>query len=171
VLRPVPPRPRGLVPALARLLAEPNLRLILGAVLLVMCLLWMDHNDMFSTEKLAELLDDLVQRVAGSQEASSGGIAALPLTLPGMPSQVANVLGSFNAGLAGLILIFTSIGRGWKFGLCAIVSAGVALLGHLVPLPVFEPFTPEGQSMALGMVLMSLSFFLLRYRRRRSPTP
>jgi hypothetical protein len=78
-------------------------------------------------------------------------------------------VGNFNAGAAGLILLLTSFCRGWKIGLCATLAGGVALMGHLLPLPALGPFTAEGQSMALGFLLILIGVLLLREKRAHKP--
>jgi hypothetical protein len=151
----------------------PRLRFLAGGLLVTTCLLWMNQNDLFSTEKLRELAESTMGMIRASGTETDAAAApqfveTTSLDLPGLPSEIADLLGNFNAGVAGLILLLTSLCRGWKIGLSATLAAAVTLLGHLLPLPTLPPLTPEGQSLALGLACISMGLLLFAGRRQKA---
>jgi hypothetical protein len=140
---------------LGYLLLGPQIRFAAGAVLLLGCLLWLNQNDRLAWEKLQPTLvahlnlSQDAQKTLGV-EASSATLK--DLTLPAVPESITQWVSSFNAGVAGLILILSVLCRGWVISFWMFPCALVAWVGPQLGVPAAGPLSAEVVSMAAGVV-------------------
>jgi hypothetical protein len=157
------PRPRqagGLAPLghfLAGLLG-PGVRFLAGAVLLAGCLLWMYQNDLLEQDKLAGLLGKLVENQDFEELARSGPALELPL----VPPAVTDLFSGFGPGVAGLILIVSSLFSGWRVSLLAVPAAVIAFVGPQLGVPAMGPVSAPLVAMVAGLGVAILGFVFLR---------
>ena len=86
-----------------------------------------------------------------------------PLSLPMLPPSAADLLGSFNAGLAGLLLAFSSLFRGPKLGLLMLPAAAITVAGHRFGMVRVPPLHDARQTaLACGGALAGLALFFGR---------
>jgi serine/threonine protein kinase len=82
------------------------------------------------------------------------------------PPTAANVvlraLSSFNAGVAGILLILSAIWRSWKIGLLQVVAAAIMVIGPLAGAPAMGPLTPNLSCLVAGLGLSVLGFVVGR---------
>jgi len=127
----------GIMTWLMNLLLGARMRFVVGALLVIACVLWMHKNDLIpgslkeqtgSVESLKQVnLESIKQiRLGDASEAE-------PLTIPLAPSIVTELLSSYSAGLAGLVLLASCIFRGKKMTVFMVPAAGIILAGHLIP--------------------------------------
>jgi hypothetical protein len=107
-----------------------HVRLILGTVLLVGCILWMRHNGMFSELSVESVKSAASSAAKSIQEgnpnigalASQAGVDANQPREP-LPYPFGGLVSSFNAGLAGLLLVVSAFFGGWRTSVVAIPLA------------------------------------------------
>jgi serine/threonine protein kinase len=170
-----PPPPGRKIARLAvspvALLLGPELRFLAGAALVALCLLWVKQNDIFTGQRLSDLASTAQESVrAGGVDTATAaarrfgeGISTLPLKLPLLPeSLAAKLFNSFAPGVAGLILVFSALFRGWKILLFALPGAALALLGHLA-LPHLGGWNTAVASLA-GLAVAGLAVVFARGR-------
>jgi serine/threonine protein kinase len=81
---------------------------------------------------------------------------------PTAANAVLRALSSFNAGVAGILLILSAIWRSWKMGLLQLVAAAIIVIGPVAGAPGMGPLTPSLLSLATGFGLSVLAFFVGR---------
>jgi hypothetical protein len=138
------------------LLLGPRTRFLLGAVLLVGCLLWVEQNRIVTGAQIQEAAaralehPDPLRALRDTRLDVRIPARTRPLRLPFLPRPLSNLFRGFNSGGAGLILILSALVRGAKMGLFALLGAALALLGPAVGVPRIGPLDAEMASMALG---------------------
>ncbi|SIO02645.1 Serine/threonine protein kinase [Singulisphaera sp. GP187] len=156
------------------LILGPGPRFLAGALLLTGCLFWMHQNKLLTKEKLeeakvtAQQLSEKVQAVT-NEAVKAQDVTVLkdahksftevelpkvpdrtrPLSLPMIPQRFTAWFNSFNPGVAGLILLFSSLFRGVKIGLFALPGAAIAVFGPQF-LPGMHPAVAPGIGLLLG---------------------
>jgi serine/threonine protein kinase len=129
-----------------------GVRLLLGAALLVACLAWMHRHGLVpNSSNLWEL--DTWTRMAAEKD---------PLSVPMVPDVVLRALGSINAGVAGLLLLFSAIWRSWKIGFIQILAAAILVIGPVAGVPAVGPLRPQLLCLAAGVGLSIIGFFFGR---------
>ena len=122
-------------------------RCIAGCALLVLGALWVHQN---VGENGQPLSIELAWLTSGETD---------PLYVPLVPWFLTSWINFLNIGVAGLILLFSSLvprRRGAIFGFAA---AGVVLIAHsLVALPAIAGFAPHVTSMAIGATMAVLAY-------------
>jgi hypothetical protein len=166
------------------LMLGPGPRFLAGALLLTGCLFWMHQNQMLTREKMEEAKETAKQisakaQAVASEAVKSKDVAVLqdahktltqvdlpkvpdrtrPLHLPLVPDRFTALFHSFNPGVAGLILLFSSMFRGVRIGLFAIPGAAIAWLG-----PMFYPGLGPGMYLGVGLLLGVLGAIFGRAR-------
>lgn len=123
------------------ILLDSTVRFVLAAVILCGFLLWRYQNR--DWERVVAELDVRAQRVDPVDLATSGAGRAIQtvrefdwntlgskrLWLPATPDFVLDLLSSWSAGVAGLILALSVFFRGRLFALTVLIAAAIALLG------------------------------------------
>jgi hypothetical protein len=91
-----------------------------------------------------------------------------PLVLPLAPAFVAEPVGrlfaSFNPGVAGLVLILSSLFRGFKIGLFIWPAAAIVFAGALLGLPSLGPLSGNWLPLAAGSALALIGFLFGRQK-------
>jgi len=162
----------------------PGARFLAGALLLAGCLLWMHQNELLTQDKLDEATKAATQIGAKAQAAATEAVSSQDLTvlqeaqselakidLPDLPDDttplhvsflpafLTKLFNSLSPGLAGLILLFSSLFRGARISRFAFPAAGIAWLGSsLVP-----ALTPLYSAIA-GLAVMAAGIVLGRTR-------
>lgn len=156
------------------LILGPGPRFLAGALLLTGCLFWMHQNQLLTKEKLDEATATAKQLSAKAQAVATEVVKSKdapdfnhvqktfaevelpkvpdqsrPLKLPLVPQKITSLFNSFHPGVAGLILLFSSLFRGVKIGLFAIPGAAIAWLGT-VYFPSLSPWIPPSLGLLLG---------------------
>jgi hypothetical protein len=116
-------------------LVGPKPRFIAGAVLVLGYLLWVNQNSWVAPDT-----------------------PQTPLELPLIPGLLTGVFRDSNSGIAGLILLASSLFRGWRIGLLVVPAAVVALFGSTFGLTA-------SLSLAVASILTVLGF---RFGRERT---
>ncbi|MFO0845946.1 MAG: protein kinase [Gemmataceae bacterium] len=121
------PRPgRALGEALASLFGG-SVRFLVGVALVLICLWWLHRNQL-----LPSSADYDSPATYSAIWAKIQGGEARPLPLP---EAVRDLFNSINPGVAGLILVLSSIWRHWQVGLLVLLGAAVMVLGPAVLTP------------------------------------
>jgi serine/threonine protein kinase len=130
-------------------------RFLLGAVLLVFALIWLNARGLLpGSENVVDAWRwrDLWEK----------GQTVPPLPLP-LPEVVLKALCSVNAAIAGLVLIASVFWRSWKIGLLTLAGAAFMVIGPVSELvPEVGPLSPVVVSLAAGGVLAVLGFLFGR---------
>lgn len=161
----------------------PRVRFLAGAALTAGCLLWMNQNGILSgehlqsvTEKVRSLDLETVKSVdlANVKQAASDAAKKLartetpseakPLELPMVPAAITRWFHGFGAGVAGLILLTSSLFRGFKITFFALPAALIAFLGPEFGIPAIGPLTAPATSMAVGIALLVAGILFGRRR-------
>jgi hypothetical protein len=82
-----------------------------------------------------------------------------PLRVAMVPDRIADMVGSWNGGLAGLILIVSLVLGGKLLGLTVILGAGVALAGHKLGVPVLADQAWLAALIGVGLAVVGMLFF------------
>jgi hypothetical protein len=105
----------------------------------------------------SELLKDPSRAFQVARERVDAGVKDYkPLTVPFLPERWSRPLGTYNAGLAGALLLLGYFFRGRVFGLAILISAAIVLVGHDWPLPFIagKPWLAAAVGGGLGLVAM-----------------
>lgn len=94
-------------------------------------------------------------------EASKG---AEPLRPGLLPAPVASLFHDFNPGLAGLLLLASSLFRGWRMSLFLIPAALIAVMGDRLGMPSIGPLSARHASAAVAVVVGVLGLWFGRVR-------
>jgi serine/threonine protein kinase len=136
-----------------------GVRFLLGCLLLAGCGMWARQNGPWTLDKVLQsgtaattsVPQDNAANPSGEANESNSQLKPLPIPLVGQ------YLSSFNAGIAGLVLIFLGLFRGWKMSLFAYPAAAIMLLGPSLGLPALLPFESfHATSLAAGLVIAFL---------------
>ncbi len=146
-------------------LLGPQFRFLFGALLVAGCLLWMNQNDMVPTDEigdvswrladrhLIERLDEIGSNIADRIDPSDRQVQ--PLSLPPLPEWLTGWIDDYSAGLAGLMLIFSSLFRGARMSYFAYPAAAVAMFADGWGLPSIWFVTQPWGSALAGLVLLA----------------
>jgi hypothetical protein len=129
-------------------------RFILGAVLLLGCLAWLYKNDLLPSTTNFDESATYTSIWEKMQEAK-------PLSLP-LPSVLLQIFNSMNPGVAGIILLLTSIWRSWKIGLLTIVGAAIMVIGPVTGLVPTLGMPAWVVCLAAGAVVALVGFVIGR---------
>jgi serine/threonine protein kinase len=149
----VQPRPRpGVVSRFLGAVLGPQMRFLLGALLLACCLVWMYQKHLIGQD--ADTGDGMA---LARKYLAPGEPYDLPLVHVKVP-----VLSNVNPGVAGLVLIVSALFAGWRLGLFLVPAAVLMTAGHLLPWPEGLPLAANHLSLAAGAALALLGFLLGR---------
>jgi serine/threonine protein kinase len=155
----------GLMRGLLRPLFGARARFLTGALLLGACLFWIYQN---------RNLQAWLKAAFGTLAFSRPLPPTLPATFGVLPGELAQLLfGSFNPGVAGVVLIASSGWESYKVVFLSYLGALVTLLGPLgcslagmelaVPVPVLGTLGPVTLSLAAGLGLVVLGLLWSRF--------
>jgi hypothetical protein len=139
-----------------QLLFGPRARFLLGAVLVVGCLLWVDQNGIVTGTQIQEAAARAVEHPDPLKALRDTRIdvhvpaQTKPLHLPFLPQPLANLFQGWGAGAAGVILILSALIRGARMALFALPGAAVAMIGPRLDVPAIGPLDSAMVSMAIG---------------------
>lgn len=144
---------RSSVASIKNILATPMsfalgapLRIIVGALLLVGCGIWLYQNDLLSGD-LTDALD--TKRKYDAVE------------IPMLTTELAGIVSTFSAGIAGLVLLGSALFGGWRLSLFAWPAAVVILCGGHFGIPEFsEKLTAGYVAGAIGVSLFAVGMIL-----------
>src|SRR5262249_32317561 len=88
---------------------------------------------------------------------------AKPLSLPFLPKSIAALFNSFNPGIAGLILLGSSLFRGVRMSFFAIPAAAITWIGPSIGLGIWP-------SMGIGLIVAVVGVFFGRTGYWASPS-
>jgi hypothetical protein len=134
------PPPASKSTRLIALVVGPHVRAALAAVLLAGCGLWAFQNG---------LLPGAAIDAVGS---------ATPLAVAGVPDSLTAWIDSFNAGLAGLLLLGSLCYRGNTMSALVLLGAAVAVVGHRFGIRPVEPLRGDHVALMLGSVFALIGF-------------
>jgi hypothetical protein len=143
-----------------------KMRFLLGCLLIAGCALWARQNNLV-TAAAGEQLKAAAQTSMQGQDATAlAGTAQslgqqpttdLPILLGG------KYLSSFNAGVAGLVLVVLGCFRGWKMSLFALPAAAVMVFGPSLGIPaIIDLQSVHVTSLGIGLVIAAVGFFFGR---------
>jgi serine/threonine protein kinase len=166
---PAPVRRRGPVAGLFGLAFGARTRFLVGAVLLVGCLLWVNKNrddfqKLVAQARAAKNVSDInAQQLQQQLQQQMASWKSKPLELPLVPAAVTGLFDGFNPGVGGLILVLSAFFRGPRVALFCWPAAVLAFAGPRLGVPAVGPATAHQLSMAAGVVLAVPGFL---FRRR-----
>ena len=84
-------------------------------------------------------------------------------------NKILGIIGSYEGGLAGAILVLSGLFRGLKMGIYMIIACGLILLcggsDRLIQIPTFgRPYDPNHVAMIAGSAIAALAFMFGRER-------
>jgi serine/threonine protein kinase len=130
---PPPPPLQSTVSVWLNTIAGSRFRFLAGSVLMIGFVLWIQQNKVLSGSEFGAAAATAIE----NREASALRNVQLdfsetkPLDMP----IIGRYFDSLNAGLAGLLLLFTSLFRGWKISVFLLPAAVIALLGPALGVP------------------------------------
>jgi eukaryotic-like serine/threonine-protein kinase len=142
-----------------------KMRFLLGCLLIAGCALWARQNGLVSQENLANVKSAVETSV---QEKNATSLAGAAQTLGQQPTTdlpiplIGPYLSSFNAGIAGLMLVILGLFRGWKMSLFALPAAAVMVLGAPYLPDIIQSSQVHVTSLAIGLVIAAVGFFFGR---------
>lgn len=172
--------------AILNVLFSSRVRFLAGAALVFGCLLWIDQTKIITSEQVREAatkVKEVATKAVESKDASAVrelkaeylidkeaitrakeafDKGSRPLELPGLPAFIGRRFDGFNAGVAGLLLIFSAFYRSPKMNLFGTLSGAIAWLG-----PAFG-FSATGLgdlrliSMGAGLAVLVVGMVLAR---------
>ena len=132
-----------------------GVRLLLGVVLLVGCLTWLNARQLLPG---ASNLDE----ASAYQSLWERAKDAEPLSIPLVPEVVLKAFASINPGVAGLLLLLSAIWRSWKIGFVQILAAAVMVIGPVAGVRDVGPLSPQLLCLAVGGGLSLIGFLFGR---------
>ncbi len=107
--------------------AGARIRFLIGACLIIGCVLWMRQNDVVSSTELRDAATSAFQNreIGELKEVRLDVLKTTPLKVP----IVGQFFNSLNAGIAGGLLVFASLFRGWKMSVFLLPAVVIAMFG------------------------------------------
>jgi hypothetical protein len=152
------------------LLFGPRARFLLGAALLVGCLLWVDQNGIVTGAQIKEAAARAVEQPDPLRALRDTKIdvhipaRTKPLDLPFLPRGISHLFQGWGAGAAGLILILSAMVPGARMAFFAIPGAAITMFGPRVGVPALGPLDSATASMAIGAGVALLGIVFGRAR-------
>jgi hypothetical protein len=150
-----PARRSRLFPYLVNSFLGGGVRFMLGASLLLICLLWMHTRHLLPGASDLDEADTYTSVWERAQKAE-------PLHVPLVPDVVLRAFASINPGVAGVLLLLSAIWRSWKNGLLQLLAAAIMVIGPVAGVPEVGPLTPQVVCLAAGGALSLLGFLFGR---------
>jgi serine/threonine protein kinase len=150
----------------------PQVRFIAGVVIFGVFLLWLYQNRDYAVEEAKVLAGTRVDpaAIAGKTDKAivtrrdyqSADLVRRTVDLPLVPDWIDDLLSSWNAGVAGALLIFSALFRGRVMGFLVLVGALVLLTGPILPVGSVAGLGPERVALIGGVGLILLAILLAR---------
>ncbi|MDX2036812.1 MAG: hypothetical protein SFX72_09180 [Isosphaeraceae bacterium] len=164
----VEPR-RNLVADAAASIFGARVRFWLGFALVALCLLWAHQNAIFDAKQVSETIQSAIE----SQDPTRAGAIRIdyaktdtqPLRLGAMPESAARFFNGWEPGIAGLILLLSSLIPGARASWFVIPGALIAFLAPILPIPAVPPLDARRTAAALGSIVAAAAFLFGRSRR------
>lgn len=146
-------------------------RFLVGACLLLGCLLWMHQNNLIPGSELRELGEQLTETGVedaaavgeGMIESYAGRVrSARPLRVSWMPGEREQWFDGFAPGVAGLVLVLSALVPGWLLSLLLVPGLAVMLLGEKWGIPGMWEVSAEYVCLALGFFLCIPAWLIAR---------
>jgi len=150
------------------LLLGSRARFVAGVLLIAACVLWMHQNGLIPGKAMKDIGQQMIDegRVADAGEVKMTlaeafrleGKEIRPLALPGLSEDITTWLSGYQAGLAGLVLVFSGMFAGVRMTVFLLPAVGVILFGEALGVPGVWRMSSAEVSMAAGGVLALLGF-------------
>jgi serine/threonine protein kinase len=127
-----------------------SVRFLIGATLLVICLVWLHKNGLLPS---STTFDDK-ETYASIWERMKD---AKPLEWP-MPQVFRDMFSSINPGAAGLLLVLSALWRSWKIGFLTLAGAAIMVIGPVTGMVPALGMTTALVSLGAGSLVMLLGF-------------
>ncbi len=162
----------------------PHIRLFLGVIALVVCLLWLHQNDSLHAERVrywvsanvhgayhnaAEPWKEFTAKSGDPTQVVQFKDKMQPLKIPFLTPRLSReqnwqLFNSLAWGIGGILLILAAFYRGVKISLLIIPAAFVMISGGILGIPGFWKFGGWQLSYLIGGVLAFLAFYLGKER-------
>ncbi|MFO0880358.1 MAG: serine/threonine-protein kinase [Gemmataceae bacterium] len=150
-------RPGLMLERLLNLCFGSTIRFVSGAALVLVCLAWLAQNRLLPS--LAEAGHEFTYSYILAQ-LRGGDLKSLPI--PG-PEILGQMFSGIHVGIAGLVLLVSSIYRYWKIGFLVLLGTAVMVVGPVSGLvPALGPLSPALTSLAIGGGVALLGFLFGR---------
>ncbi|HEX2973847.1 MAG TPA: hypothetical protein VHP11_16055, partial [Tepidisphaeraceae bacterium] len=142
----------------------PRMRFFVAAVILLGFLMWRFENRTAIVNEVKEMramrmdpvLQDPTKVVDTRKVYEVVSYTSQPLRIWGVPDVICDTVGSWNGGVAGLILLLGSFMPSIRIGIPIMISAAIVLLGHY--LPVMGRFqSPRTIALLIGVGMAALT--------------
>jgi hypothetical protein len=140
------------------------LRIILGALIFAIGLLWMSQNNLFgsNTNIFKQVMEFDFTAAQNSLAKATGKPLQVPDFLP-IPGEVLQVFSSINVPILGFCLMLCGIFfYGWRPTLVAIPGLIVGIAGPMLGVPSFDPLSANTICLIVGVVLIIPVAWVLR---------
>lgn len=137
-----------------------KVRFMLGACVLLGFALWAQQNGLFSS--VEQMASDIANKTPADVQASLQENMKLPDTSGTTPLAIPLVgpfVSSYNAAVAGLVLIVLGMFSGWRMSLFALPAAAVMLVGPMLLPDLALPGGPATLALVIGVPIAVLGFF------------
>lgn len=136
-----------------------RVRFLLGAALTIGCVLWMKQNDVVSGTQLREAASSALENRAVGElgTVKLDVLQTTPLKVP----IIGRYFNSLNAGLAGGLLLFSSLFRGWPISGFLLPAAAIAMFAPAFGLPGIAALGgahATGAALAIVLAFVGIAF-------------
>lgn len=149
------------------LVIGPRTRFLVGVVLFVFCLWWMQANGKVAALNGASFTQAI--EIVFSQNAYDGEGAVIgstkPVSIPWVPAFVMESFNSINHGIIGLVCIFSATIWGWLVTIPVVVGGFVAIFGTrlgVLPDDGVAVLTKENLALAMGVVIAMVGIWFFK---------
>ena len=140
-----------------------RVRFLLGAGLIIGCVLWVRQNDVLSGNELRDAATSALEsrRLTDLSDVTLDVQQTSPLNVP----LIGKFFNSLNAGIAGILLLISSLFRGWPMSIFLLPAATIAMCGPALGMPSIAALGgAQATSAALAIVLALIGFVAGRSR-------
>ena len=142
-------------------LAGARVRFLIGTCLMIGCVLWMRQNNVLSGSQLRDVATQAFEnrQLGELSEVKIDVQQTTPLIIP----LIGGLFNSLNAGIAGGLLIVSSLFQGWRMSVFLVPAATVAMFGPALGVPgVASLGGAQASSAVLAIVIAMVGFVLGR---------
>jgi hypothetical protein len=153
---------------LINLVLGPSIRFLVGAVLLIGCIVWMYQNGLIdNAQNVGQTVKDAdsPQTVIGQVWQILNPQESKPLEFAAVPGFLTHPFAGYATGLAGIMLVLSAFVQSWKTAILMPLAAVLIILGPRLGIPDVGPLTKAQVCMAAGALLGVLGLILGRGRR------
>jgi hypothetical protein len=139
---------------LTTVLFGPKPRFLLGTLLIVLCFLWMNHNELIPDGEVR--FDDYLARLSLAQ----------PLSF--LPGVVGDVFNSLNPGVAGLLLVLSALTRSRNLLFFLVLAVLVLLIGPVTGVPDLLNVDRRHVCLLAGLLLAEFGYIFNHAARQKA---